>query len=261
MSGIQLPNVAGSFYPANPTDLAQQLDLMLSGLSAFEVQPKALVAPHAGYIYSGPIAASAYAGLTPFADEIERVILLAPSHRLPFRGLATSSAAYFNTSLGDIATDQQAIADALQFPQVSTFDKAFQGEHALEVHLPFLQSVLHEFKLVPFIVGDATATEVSEVLNKLWGGNETLIVVSSDLSHYLDYDVARRKDQHTCEAIEQLHPEAIQYDDACGRNPLNGLLVAAREHELRVKTLDLRNSGDTAGPRDQVVGYGAWAFY
>ncbi|MGV6825651.1 MAG: AmmeMemoRadiSam system protein B [bacterium] len=255
----QVANVAGTFYPADQAELSSQIQRYLDNSSPQQIRPKALVVPHAGYIYSGPVAASAYRLLEPIANEIQRVIVLAPSHRVPFRGIATSTAEQFQTPLGVIPVDQVAVSDALQIHEVAQFDTAFVGEHALEVQLPFLQTVIAEFKLVPFVVGRADTDEVARLLEALWGGPETLIVISSDLSHYLDYDSARQRDQQTANAIEHLQPDLIEYEDACGRNPLNGLLRAARHHELEVYRLDLRNSGDTAGPRNQVVGYGAWA--
>jgi AmmeMemoRadiSam system protein B len=220
--------------------------------------PKALVVPHAGYIYSGPVAATAYAQLAERKAEIRRVVLLGPSHRVPFRGLAVPSVDAFATPLGALAIDQAAIARILRLPQVVVSDEAHVEEHSLEVHLPFLQTVLEQIALVPIVVGEATAEEVAAVLDVLWGGEETLIVVSSDLSHYHDYATAKRLDRVTTEAIEALRHD-IDPEQACGCRPLNGLLVAAAAHHLSVRTLDLRNSGDTAGTRDRVVGYGAYA--
>ena len=189
------------------------------------------------------------------------MVLLGPSHRVPFRGIAAPTVDYFRTPLGDIPIDRQAIQAITDLPQVSLRDDAHAWEHSLEVHLPFLQRVLGDtFTLVPLVVGDATYEEVEEVLNRLWDGDETLIVISSDLSHYHDYVTARRLDTATSAAIEALDPYAIDYEQACGRIPVGGLLLAARDHGLHARTLDLRNSGDTAGPRDQVVGYGAYAF-
>ena len=261
MSTIQMPNVAGLFYPGDPDTLRHDLQHMLA---LTEVgagpAPKALIAPHAGYVYSGPIAASAYTQLQTVHDRISRVLVLAPSHRVAFQGLAASSAGMFQTPLGNIAVDAEAVARAAGLPQVQYLDQAFQGEHALEVQLPFLQQVLDRFELVPFIVGDASGAEVAEVLELLWGGEETLIVISSDLSHYQDYDSAVRHDRHTTDHIEALD-EGLAYGDACGRNPIRGLLRVARDHHLQVQTLDLRNSGDTAGDRNRVVGYGAYAFH
>ncbi len=255
------PAVAGTFYPANP----EELHAMIAGflgevVEAREAVPKAVIAPHAGYIYSGPVAASAYARLAPARETIRRVVLLGPSHRVPFRGLAVSSAEVFVTPLGSVAVDRAAVEEIAAFPQVQVLDQAHALEHSLEVHLPFLQDVLSDFAVVPIVVGDSSPEEVAEVLDKLWGGEETLIVVSSDLSHYHDYASARKLDAATSRAIEQLDPNAIGYEDACGRNPVNGLLTVARRRGLHASTIDLRSSGDTAGPRDQVVGYGAYVF-
>ncbi len=260
MSTIREPAVAGLFYEGDPARLRESVDAMLA-TAAGGATPKAIIVPHAGHIYSGPIAASAYALLRDAADTIRRVVLLGPSHRVGFLGLADSGVEAFRTPLGDIPLDRQAIDAIEALPQVHHLDQAHQLEHSLEVQLPFLQRVLGEFSLVPLVVGDAAPDEVAEVLGRLWGGPETLIVISTDLSHYHHYDEARRLDGATAGAITALRPEAIGYDDACGRNPLNGLLRLARERGLRIEQLDLRNSGDTAGDKDRVVGYGAFALY
>jgi AmmeMemoRadiSam system protein B len=261
MATIREPAVAGMFYPGNTKELHEMVQRMLQQVSEASPPPKALIAPHAGYIYSGPVAASAYASLHRVRDTIERVVLLGPSHRVGFPGLATSSAEIFSTPLGDIPIDTDTVVRLAALPQVRTLDQAHQLEHSLEVHLPFLQETLSHFKLVPLVVGDADAEEVAEVLETVWGGDETLIVISSDLSHYHDYATARQMDRKTSDAIEQLQPEALQFESACGRNPISGLLKVAQRKHLRVETIDLRNSGDTAGARDQVVGYGAYLFH
>jgi AmmeMemoRadiSam system protein B len=258
MTFAREPAVAGSFYPADSRELSSLLDTLLAAASPHEPAPKALIAPHAGYIYSGPVAATAYASLAPVADRITRVVLLGPSHRKAFRGLAVPTASSFITPLGSVPLDSDAILQILQLPQVHVDDQAHAEEHSLEVHLPFLQHQLREFSLVPLVVGDASSAEVSAVIEQLWGGEETLLVISSDLSHYLDYGSAQQRDAATSRAIESLAFEDIDYGDACGRNPVSGLLRYARDHGLRIKTVDLRNSGDTAGPHDRVVGYGSY---
>ncbi len=260
MSTVRHPAVAGVFYPGEPVALHAMLAEYLAAEAPEERPPKAVIAPHAGYIYSGPIAASAYRRVAAARDVITSVVLLGPSHRVPFRGLAACSAARYATPLGEVQVDVDAVRRALELPQVHLLDEAHQLEHSLEVHLPFLQEVLADFKLVPLVVGDATAAEVGEVLELLWGGPETLIVVSSDLSHYHDYATARRMDGATSRAIEDLRPQDIDYEQACGRIPVSGLLRTARHHGLSARTVDLRNSGDTAGSRDRVVGYGAYVF-
>lgn len=233
---------------------------MLGKVEASGSAPKALIVPHAGYIFSGPVAASAYAQLENISSTVKRVILLGPCHRVPLQGLATSSADFFETPLGRVKIDHDAIDLVTSLPQVEEFDLTHQQEHSLEVQLPFLQEVLQDFSLVPLVVGDTNAEDVCEVLESLWGGEETLIVISSDLSHYHDYSTARAMDSETCLAIEEMNPAAIHYDQACGRNPVTGLLLAAKKHGLHATTLDLRNSGDTSGDKSSVVGYGAWAF-
>ncbi|MGC2049171.1 MAG: AmmeMemoRadiSam system protein B [Gallionella sp.] len=312
MSTIRPPAVAGMFYPAEPGQLAhdvQQLlaqartnvsrpdDLIPNGQARFplpnplgettshstrlpetaakslvipqageganeslrEFRIKALIAPHAGYIYSGPIAATAYATLLPVASRIRRVVLLGPTHRVAVRGLALPGADAFDTPLGRVMLDTAAASAIARLPQVTVSAQAHALEHSLEVHLPFLQSVLTDFTLLPLAVGMATADEVAEVLEVLWGGEETLIVISSDLSHYLPYATAQRVDNETAQSILKLH-QPIAHDHACGGTPVSGLIVAAQRRHLTPHLLDLRNSGDTAGTRDQVVGYASFAF-
>lgn len=255
------PAVAGMFYPEDPAALRRTVQGYLDAADARPgAAPKAIVVPHAGYVYSGPIAASAYARLLPRRGEITRVILLGPSHRVPFQGLARTGVERFLTPLGGVTVDPEAYALLDDLPQVRLFEAPFEGEHCLEVQLPFLQACLDDFRIVPFVVGDAETEEVAQVIERLWGGDETLILVSSDLSHYLDYDSARSSDVQTSRAIEALEPNAIGHHQACGCMPLRGLLRAAQRRGLQARTLDLRSSGDTAGPRSRVVGYGAYAF-
>ncbi|HSO41538.1 MAG TPA: AmmeMemoRadiSam system protein B [Rhodospirillales bacterium] len=263
MSYIRPAAVAGMFYPADASELDATVRAMLAAAGARRPgtgRPKAIIAPHAGYIYSGPIAASAYACLRPIADEIRRVVLIGPAHRVRLDGIAVSTAEAFATPLGPVPVDTAAIAEIASLPQVARLEPPHADEHCLEVHLPFLQEVLGTFAIVPMVVGNASGDEVAEVLDRLWGGVETLIVVSSDLSHYLDYDSAKRLDAETTRAIEAMASGEIGYDQACGRIPVAGLLTLARRRGLSVETLDLRNSGDTAGDRRRVVGYGAWLF-
>ena len=261
MARTRRPSVAGTFYPGNASVLSTAVHAYVDAAEPCIIPPpKAIVVPHAGYIYSGPVAGSAYAALAPHAGSISRVVLLGPAHRIPFRGLACSTAERFRTPLGAVDVARESYDAVADLPQVRTFEAPFEGEHCLEVQLPFLQTVLGAFRVVPFLVGEATEEEVAEVLDRLWGGRETLIVISSDLSHFLPYERAREVDAATTRAIEALRPDEIGYDQACGRGALNGLLRAAERHGLEAVTLDLRNSGDTAGSRDQVVGYGAWAF-
>lgn len=264
MQQIREPAVAGLFYPEGAQQLRAHIQTLLQQVRTTELPvPKALIVPHAGYIYSGPIAASAYARLRGARDQIRRVVLLGPAHRIAFRGLAASSAVCFRTPLGDIPIDNAALAQlhTQGDMQIKTLDAAHAEEHSLEVQLPFLQTLLTDFSLVPLVVGDASYAEIAQVLDQLWGGPETLILISSDLSHYHDYRTAQQMDQATTRAIENLQPERIDYAHACGRTPVGGLLLAVRARGLQVETLDLRNSGDTVGPRDRVVGYGAYAVH
>jgi AmmeMemoRadiSam system protein B len=254
--------MAGTFYPPDPAVLAAAVKGYVEHASVQEdlLQPKALILPHAGYVYSGPVAASGYALLQHFASTISRVVLVGPSHRVALRGLAASSAEAFATPLGTVPVDTTAVARVLELPQVHVLDEAHAFEHCLEVHLPFLQWVLESFAIVPLVAGEASAESVAEVLEELWGGNETLVVVSSDLSHYHDYETARRLDAATSRAIEHLDSSKLGAGSACGRVPVSGLLLAAKRHGLEAMAIDVRSSGDTAGGRDEVVGYGAYVF-
>ena len=260
MIRIREAAVAGSFDPADPGALQSTVQRLLDAAPApAGPAPRALIVPHAGYVYSGPVAASAYARLRAHRERYRRVLLLGPCHSVAVRGLAASSAEAFRTPLGDVPLDHAAAA-SLRHPAVSIIDAAHRPEHSLEVQLPFLQTVLEAFELLPLVVGGASAQDVAEVIDRLWSGPETLVVISSDLSHYLVYEEARRLDQGTCRAIEQLEAAKIEHSQACGATPLRGLLIAARKRGLRCVTLDLRNSGDTSGNKGRVVGYGAWMF-
>ncbi len=255
--------VAGMFYPGAPAVLQASVRALLAAAprpaADTHVWPKALIVPHAGYIYSGPIAASAYARLLPDCARIRRVVLLGPVHRVPIRGLALPGAERFATPLGPVAIDRDAVARLLALPQVREDEAAHSLEHSLEVQLPFLQTVLDDFTLVPLAVGDASAVEVAQVIEQVWGGPETLIVVSSDLSHYHPYDEAVDIDRSTADEIIAL-ANTLDHEQACGATPVNGLALCARRHDLEPELIDLRNSGDTAGDRSRVVGYASFAF-
>ena len=264
MNGIRPAAVAGMFYPGTANELAADLraylaDAAAHGAAAGSSWPKALIVPHAGYVYSGPVAASAYARLAAGHGTIRRVVLFGPTHRVAVRGLALPAARAFATPLGTVAVDQDAVIQALALPQVSQSDAPHALEHALEVQVPFLQTVLDDFAIVPFAVGNASPDEVAAVIERLWGGPETLIVISSDLSHYHRYAEAQDIDRESAARIMDLAP-VLDHEQACGATPVNGLLLAAQRHGLRPELLDLRNSGDTAGDKARVVGYASFAF-
>lgn len=255
--------VAGMFYPADAAELASVIDRYIAeardrGVTAG--QPKALIVPHAGYVFSGPIAASGYAVLAGSRETIERVILLGPAHRVPVAGMAVPSADAFSTPLGLVRIDEAARRVALEHPAVRENDLAHKDEHSLEVQLPFLQRVLGDVDVLPIVVGAAAADDIADVLDLIYTGPETLIVVSSDLCHYHDCETARRLDRATADAIIRGDIAAIGVEDACGAYPVRGLLVTAARHGLITSLVDLRNSGDTAGPPNSVVGYGAFTF-
>ncbi|MDH5424659.1 MAG: AmmeMemoRadiSam system protein B [Gammaproteobacteria bacterium] len=262
---IRLPAVAGMFYPADRKtlnhDIQHYLKLAQASHPALDIKPKAIIVPHAGYIFSAAIAASAYQYLIPHKHKINRVVLLGPCHRTFFKGLALPASDAFNTPLGNIPVDQAAGQLLSGLDQVIISEQAHTDEHSLEVQLPFLQSILDHFSLIPLVVGDASQQEVAEVLERLWGDEQTLIVLSTDLSHYHDYHHAKQLDRSTSDAIANLKPELIGYEDACGRNGLKGVLSIARQKQLSVDILDIRNSGDTAGDKNRVVGYGAYAIH
>jgi len=262
MSPIRPAAVAGTFYPGDPADLASEVAAYLADVppAGAGPAPKALIAPHAGYMYSGLVAARAYARVAPLRGVVRRVVLAGPAHRVYVRGVAVPGVEAFDSPLGPVPVDAGAIALLQELPFVEVSPKAHAFEHSLEVHLPFLQSVLSDFSIVPLVVGGATRDEMARVLDVLWGGEETLVVVSSDLSHYHAYDEARVIDRHTTNRILRLDA-GLEPEEACGAAPINGLLEVARRRGLSARLVDLRNSGDTAGGRDRVVGYAAFAFH
>jgi len=264
MTSIRPAAVAGMFYPDDEISLRSMVQQFLAQATSSGPAPKAIIVPHAGYIYSGPIAGSAYHLLENNSASFKRVVLLGPSHRVPLLGLAASSASSFSTPLGLIEIDQDRIKKLSKLKQVKIMDEAHAMEHSLEVQLPFLQTILTDFKLIPLVVGDASAREVCEVLELACQDpnqdQQTLIVISSDLSHYHDYATANKLDALTSHAIENLDGDQIGYENACGRTAVNGLLMFASNRGMKAEILDQRNSGDTAGDKDQVVGYGAYAF-
>ncbi len=261
LASIRPPAVAGQFYPGDERVLRTQLAEMLSTAVALEAapMPKAIIVPHAGYMYSGPIAASAYALLAPLRQTIRRVVMLGPTHRVAIRGLALPAAQAFATPLGEVAVSRADWMALQARDDVVVDDRPHALEHCLEVQLPFMQVILERFEIVPLLVGDAPAEDVATVIEQLWGGPETLIVISSDLSHYLSYREAQWSDRAAVAQVLDLQA-GLDHEQACGATPINGLLIAARKHHLHAHLLDLRNSGDTAGDRAQVVGYTSIAF-
>ena len=260
---VRPPAVAGAFYPARPGELSEAIRASFDG--AVPTEPadptslKALVVPHAGYVYSGPVAASAYRRLARVRDRVRRVVLLGPSHRVPLAGVAVPGADALATPLGLVPVDAAGRRAVLAAGAARLDDAPHAREHSLEVQLPFLQSVLDAVEVLPLAVGRARPEAVAAALDVVWGGPETVVVVSTDLSHYLPYGEARALDARTAEAVVALALERIGDGHACGASPLRGLLVAARTRGLTVELLDLRSSGDTAGDHDRVVGYGAFA--
>jgi MEMO1 family protein len=264
MTEIRPPAVAGAFYPSDREALSRELSALIEAASTGAIpetgMPKALIVPHAGYVYSGPIAANAYARLAPGRGRVKRVVLLGPAHRVAVDGLVLPTALGLQTPLGVVPVDREAVRAIASLPQVSESREAHALEHSLEVHLPFLQSMLGVFALLPLVVGRASADQVAEVLDRLWGGEETLIVISSDLSHYLPYQEAQSTDRDTARAILSRRPQ-LNHHQACGATPVNGLLTVALRRGLKPELFDLRNSGDTAGDHSRVVGYASIGFF
>jgi AmmeMemoRadiSam system protein B/AmmeMemoRadiSam system protein A len=263
---VRPPAIAGTFYTGDAASLRREVSAYLEEGRAARPKdapvPKAIIAPHAGHVFSGAVAARAYARLEPARERIRRVVLIGPAHRVPVNGIALSGAAVWRTPLGDVPIDHAwARARLAGIDGVGVADAPHAQEHCLEVHLPFLQTMLGGFSLVPMLVGRAAPEQVAPVLRALWGGPETAVIISSDLSHFLDDATCRATDAGTAAAIEALDPNVVGPHEACGFAAVNGLLSLARRSGIRVERLDIRNSGDTAGSRDRVVGYGAWAFY
>lgn len=252
------PQVAGLFYPQDPTELANNIAQLLSE-PAGQTTPRAIIAPHAGLMYSGEIAGKAYACLKNNTS-IKRVILFAPAHRFPFSGIATIDAPAFKTPLGKMMIDKLGVANALEIEDVSLLDLAFLNEHALEVQLPFLQSTLKNFTLVPLIVGECHSGAVFNILESIRPDENDLVVVSSDLSHYQPYPIAKEQDEQSCTLIEHLNSDILTGDDACGFVAINGLIDYAVLHSWHAKCIAYQTSGDSAGDKDKVVGYGAFHF-
>jgi AmmeMemoRadiSam system protein B len=262
IAAVRPAAVAGAFYPAEPRLLRAAIQHSFDdarGQPTGSPAPRAIVAPHAGYIYSGPVAASAYLRIAPGRATIRRVVLLGPSHRVPLRGMALSSATEWETPLGHVPIDHTADSTLRGLALADIDDVAHAPEHSLEVQLPFLQTVLDDFALVPIVVGFAGIDDVAGAIDALWDGDDTLVIVSTDLSHYHSYDDAVRLDARTAAAIVALQPERVTDDAACGARPLRGLMRVVAERQLSMEELDRRNSGDTAGDRHRVVGYGAYA--
>ncbi len=267
---VRQPAVAGLFYPDNPQVLLQTVQTLLKDNPCADpadgsAPPKVLIVPHAGYAYSGPVAARAYNRLQGWQTKIRRVLLLGPAHRVPLRGVALPDASQFATPLGVVPVDAELVKrvqglSGIAADLIRCDAHAHREEHSLEVHLPFLQCVLEDFTLLPLLVGECNPGPIAALLDALWGGQETLVVVSSDLSHFHDYATAKAIDQHTSAEI-QAFSHQLRGDEACGCRPLNGVLLAAQRRQMQIEPLDLRNSGDTAGDRQRVVGYGAYVLY
>ena len=261
MEKIRPTAVAGLFYPMDTYELAELVtNELVQATPKPRHHPVAIIVPHAGYIYSGAVAASVFKTIQTLQSIIKRVVLIGPSHRVDFQGLALSSADVFNTPLGSIRVDKQAQEKLLTISDIILFDQAHADEHCLEVQLPFLQHVIDDFSIIPIVTGKASPELVSQAIETLWDGNETLVVISSDLSHYHDYLTAQQLDESTSQAIVNLDYSAVHSANACGHVAINGLLLFAQQHHLKASIVDVRNSGDTAGDKSSVVGYGAYLF-
>lgn len=255
------PAVAGRFYAGDASQLAADVERLLAAASPCAGVPKGIIAPHAGYVYSGPVAATAYACLRARAHEIRKVVLLGPAHRVYLSGLALPASDRFATPLGEVPIDAELATRVLSLPFVERSREAHALEHSLEVHVPFLQRLLPDFSLLPLVVGDTQPSEVAAVLELCWGGPETALVISSDLSHFHDYAEATQLDRATADWITHAAAPGLDPRRACGARCIDGLIAYGSRHPLDIELLDLRNSGDTAGPRREVVGYGSFAIH
>ena len=258
---IRAPAVAGLFYEADASRLRRHVADLMEGVTPLSRPvPRALIVPHAGYVYSGQTAAAAYACLAPIRDSVRRVLLFGPAHRVYLEGMALPAADSFATPLGDVPIDRAGAARIARMSGVCISDEAHRQEHSLEVQLPFLQSVLGEFSLVPVVVGRCAADTVAAAMDTLWDEPGTLLIVSTDLSHFHSYEEARRIDRATCDQL-MARSTGLDGERACGAYALNGLMHSARRRSLQVELLDLCNSGDTAGDRERVVGYGSFLLH
>jgi len=262
---IRTAAVAGSFYPADASTLRSLINNLLDDITETTTAPdqqlRALIVPHAGYLYSGPVAATAYHQLARQCQHIQRIALLGPSHHVYLQCIAAPQADWFATPLGHIKVDQEGLRQLMeQFPRIQFRPDAHVPEHCLEVQLPFLQQTLESFSILPLLIGDIDPGTLLPILERLTDDPQTLVIVSSDLSHYLEYAAAGRLDQATARAIVNLQWVDIKPRQACGATAIQGLLHWAQQLRLQAKILDVRNSGDTSEPRDRVVGYGSFAF-
>jgi len=257
---VRPPAVAGAFYPADPARLRAEVAALLAAAAPPAAPPPAaLIVPHAGYFYSGPVAATAYSLLARTRPEVRRVVMVGPSHFAWLDGLALPGASALATPLGEVPADSEAEARARRHPGVGASPAAHAREHSLEVQLPFLQMTLAGFSAVALLCGQVQPEQVAPVIEEFLGEEGTLVLISSDLTHYLPYEEARRRDEETARAVERLDPGGLDQDSACGLVGVQALLLAGRRRGLGATRLDLRNSGDTAGDRHRVVGYGAFA--
>lgn len=259
---IRKEAVAGTFYPEGTIELETLITTLLHEKDLPDIPPpKAIIVPHAGYVFSGSIAASAYRKIKSFSSLIKKVVILGPSHRVSFNGIALSSDEQWATPLGNVEVDQETCCELKTIDFINYNDAAHKEEHSIEVQLPFLQKTLNDFTIIPLLSCQTSLKEAVYTLEKVWGDEETLIIISSDLSHFLNYDDCRKKDHETVNAIENFDYDKLKNDDACGLIPISALLAVAKQKKMKMETLDVRCSGDTAGRRDSVVGYASFGFW
>ena len=260
MALLRNPSVANQFYPGDANELHTMLNSYIADPEA-NIRPKAIIAPHAGYIYSGIVAGKTYSYLKSLRQVIKKVTLFGPAHRFGFNGIATSGVDFFATPLGNIPVSKTLIEKSHTLDFVHHEERAFNGEHCLEVQLPFLQTFLQQFEIAPFIISNCSSDKVAMLMEMLWGDQQTLIVISSDLSHFLNYEDCVKKDRITAKHIMQFQYDKLDYSEACGRTPIQGLLRVAQKKQMQIKQISVINSGDTAGDKQHVVGYGGWLLY
>ncbi|MDH5719900.1 MAG: AmmeMemoRadiSam system protein B [Spirochaetia bacterium] len=261
MNGARQPAVAGIFYPGVPDELKNAINGYCEKSEEIKKIPKAVISPHAGYMYSGVVAAQGYSFLKNNKNLYKKIFIIGPSHRHSFYGIALHSAEKFATPLGEVPVDQDIKKELLKYSEVSIEDKAHSAEHSVEVQIPFLQYFLEDFKIIPMVTGGLKNNEVSKIIKAFWKEKDVFFIVSSDLSHYLKYDETQKKDNETSLFIENFESEKITSDRACGAAAIRGLLTGSKEYASEIKTVKLLNSGDTSGDKKNVVGYGAYHIY
>ncbi len=251
-------DVAGQFYPKERAQLIEMIENFSSSEREIIYKPKAIIVPHAGFIYSGDIAAKAYKALIPLVDNYKKIILLSPAHRKSVTGVAYHNARKFACPIGDIPVNAELLSILKTNDSVYNDDEAFNFEHGLETHFPFISYIFRDISFLPLIVGNIDTQKLSDIFNLFWQADDILFIISSDLSHFHNYEICKTLDHETTQHIINLNYEKINHDAACGYYPLCGALKLAKDNNQKCYLLSLKNSGDSIGDKDSVVGYGSF---